>query len=386
MQMFSTGLVAVLMVLLGLPVWAEKTVEGLPAANLTDAEPSGRELLKRFDETDPFLTAPIFDDPSAKALADVCYQVSRECLQFIRQNRVLAQWLLPNNPLYWQNYWVVMENFKPDFNPQEFVGGYPRDYVFQSLIEASWRWPLYQYATGGAIDVDDTLLFLRQSRRLLNESRFLLDGMIATALVGIGNSTAHHVLSQLGSHGDRSAFQQIEGLLREEKSRSLRGSFAGEFHIARALAQLNPDAVLDGLDENTTLDAFFSEYQLVVNLWSDVSERGFTAFWNQGVDVLASEAVQQTLFSFSEDSVFLPAHASYVITLHQIWVHSRVISALADIYAGRVAPGLPARPDPSPWQWDWRGNPDQLCLMPVAVHPSFNVEEVCVDYLGSPSG
>jgi hypothetical protein len=136
------------------------------------------------------------------------------------------------------------------------------------------------------------------------------------------------------------------------------------------------------LNEGGTLESFFAEYRLMIDLWSELSERSFSAFWSQGVDLAGSGAVQQPLFSFGKDSAYGPALESYVVTLQEIWVHARVFAALGDIYAGRVAPGLPARPDPSPWQWEWRDDPEQLCLIPVAVHPSITVAEACVEYLG----
>ncbi|XOV83152.1 MAG: hypothetical protein ACFHXK_20155 [bacterium] len=136
------------------------------------------------------------------------------------------------------------------------------------------------------------------------------------------------------------------------------------------------------LYEGGTLESFFAEYRLMIDAWSELSERSFSAFWSQGVDLTTSGAVQQSLFSFGEDSDYGPVFATYVVTLQQGWVHARVVAALGDIYAGRVTPGLPARPDPSPWQWAWRDDPEQLCLIPAAVHPSIVVAETCVEYLG----
>lgn len=364
------------------------TASGEPAApadNSADVSVTGLsslEILQRFNQTPPTLDPIFADDPARETFFEQCYAVTAECLAYIRQNRALAQRVLPNNPLYWQNYWVVMEEFEPNFDPQDFVVASNSLYNYQGLIEASWQWPLYQYAARGAIDVDDTLVMMRQSRRLLSKSQSLLDGMIATALVGIGNSSAHYVLWQLGTDHNRTAALQIQQLLVDEVGKSLRAALEYELLVVEGLARRAPDDALPILNEGGTLESFFAEYRLIIDLWSELSERSFSAFWSQGLDLAGSGAVQQPLFSFGEDSSYGPAFESYVITLQQIWVHARVYAALGDIYAGRVAPGLPARPDPSPWQWEWRDDPEQLCLIPVAVHPSMNVAEACVEYLG----
>ncbi|MEE4281864.1 MAG: hypothetical protein V2I41_07965, partial [Pseudomonadales bacterium] len=90
-------------------------------AEVSETAPSGLELLERFNQTAPTLDPISADDPAREAFFEQCYAVTTECLVYIRQHRALAQRLLPNNPLYWQNYWLVMEKFEPDFDPQDFV-------------------------------------------------------------------------------------------------------------------------------------------------------------------------------------------------------------------------------------------------------------------------
>ncbi|MCR9259167.1 MAG: hypothetical protein NXH95_05565 [Pseudomonadaceae bacterium] len=364
------------------------TASGEPAApadNSADVSVTGLsslELLQRFNQTPPTLDPIFADDPARETFFEQCYAVTAECLAYIRQNRALAQRVLPNNPLYWQNYWAVMEGFEPAYNPKDFEAGVPSKYEFHSLIDASWQWPLHQYATRGAIDVKDTLTLMRHSRRLSSKSQSLREEMISTALIGIGNVVAHQVLWQLGADNNRNAALRIQQLLVDEANKSLRPGLEYEFLLVEELARRVPDDALSNLDEGVTLESFFAEYRLMIDLWSELSERTFSAFWSQGVDLAGSGAVQQPLFSFGKDSSFGPAFTSYVTTLQETWVYARVFAALGDIYAGRVAPGLPARPDPSPWQWQWRDDPEQLCLIPVAVHPSISFAEACVEYLG----
>lgn len=363
--------------------WAETASDVREKVSLTEEQIAGRQALIDFRDTEPYLTPRTEEYANYQTFGSVCSWLSAACSAYIRNNRALVLRALPDNPLYWQNFWIALEKSQPYFDPEEYLPGGKTVGAGSDLIEASNNWPLYDLATTGEVSVVRAIKFLDLSQRLAQTSAVLIDKMISMAMVGIGQNIAHRVLWQMGGHAAEADFVRLTQLLkRSDDLTSMRLSFGNELELSAHAAHRDPEEILSLLGEGNSIDTFLEEYRLFVAVWSDVSERNFADFWSQGIDILASERIQQPLFVMGASNTWAPSMASYITTAHQTSVYARVILALADIYRGRVAPGLPARPDPSPWQWVWGEDPEQLCLVPVSVHASFAVEDACVDYLG----
>lgn len=363
--------------------WATVASDSLEKVSLTEEQIAGRQALIRFRDTEPYLTPRTEEYANYQAFGSVCSWLSAACSAYIQNNRALVLRALPDNPLYWQNFWIALEKSQPYFDPEEYLPRGKTVGAGSDLVEASNNWPLYDLATSGEISVARAIKFLEQSQRFSQKSAVLIEKMISTAMVGIGQNVAHRVLWQMGGQAAEADFLRfIQLLKRSDNLTSMRLSFTNELKLSARGAISDPEEMLPLLGEGNSIDTFLEEYRLFVAVWSDVSERSFADFWSQGIDILASEKIQQPLFVMGAQNTWAPSMVSYITAAHQMPVNARVIIALADIYRGRVAPGLPAQPDPSPWQWVWREDPEQLCLVPVSVHASFAVEDACVDYLG----
>lgn len=143
--------------------------------------------------------------------------------------------------------------------------------------------------------------------------------------------------------------------------------------------ELDPDLVREAIADPISLQKF----QLDVFAKHYIAEgvKPWHQYWSEGIDPLSGSSLGLI------NTATAPAYAKYIATDRYNNFFSTVFAALADIYAGRASPGLPGRPAPAHWRWEWQEDPlPMICLVSETVHPSTKQstddgpEKLCLEY------
>ena len=351
----------------------------------TDAQRQGMLILQRFNETDERVDGSTYERDFDSDFEQICISLTMQCAEYIRKNRALVLQQMPDNPLFWQNYWASLEAsvmIYPGADDQK--PSPPEISRLSNLLEATAWWPMHELVKHGRIDVDKYVQWVRHIRRHSNDSNLLINKMVSLAMVFVADNALNYVMWESLQTVASAGFLQLQDLLMPMtvQERSMRRTMQGEFAYSLGVIRDEGMVAGDEFEDGISVAAYTADMKLLLSALADISERNWGAFWSEGVDVVGQSLVQQPLFSTLEDEVsVVGAYDNYILSVGEQWVYRHLLLALSDVYAGRVSAVSVARPDPPHWQWQWRSDPDEICLNPVSVHPSWKLaQEFCLPY------
>ena len=383
-------------------VVANDRPENIPESDLSKPL-SGLDALVRFNSTEKYLDkARSNDSASDQLMSDCSSGLVRKCISHLKQNMRKIPAKLPDNPEYWRAFHDLVNgqalelDLSPDAfsNPEKDRG---------TLIFAAQNWLYLSIAENEVSETTKQFVaYYASVRRHLSESESLGDRMIFVALVGIAHSQSE-VLMALNAAEDKlggtralaralTPFTQQELSLRRvleaealylqasidnmEKSELELASFAYNPNIPNgSVEELRQWAKTVGQLEWEKFTAFLGE----------VTERNWSTYWGQGYSHLESEFPESEYVTLNEISTY----KSYAESIRHAEVVIYPLLALSDIYLGRSSSGLPGRAAPPYWNWSWRAETQEVCLVPTHVAPNttdYSVESpACMTYVSDTS-
>ena len=388
--------------------------------SLSDTTPNARSVLQRFNETEPYLK----ERPDRKSLRTTlngyCFMLRPECLDYVRGNRSDVLEALPDNPQYWTHFWLYLKTSPVGFDPEDLTLTDPR-FSYGELMNAMAHWVVYYVAKEGAHDVDRTNVFAAHIRRLANDSVVLIDKMIFTAGLGYARSALNLAMSEAAAAGNVEDLNRLTSHVRSfsRDERSFRRVFEGELAYGQAMRATQPSTpealfahqrqqhkevlklgVLSGtsylpepeLMTELELELMREEVKHDLALITEVgkvitqiSERTPADYWGKGTDFVAQGLIDAETDARGEELTLmaLSAWEDYLRSYRLVDLWYLVLQALSDVYAGRVVAGIPARPAPAHWTWEWLDNEQDLCLVAISHALSLNGSDtirVCSHY------
>ncbi len=276
------------------------------------------------------------------------------------------------------------------------------------LIEAAIAWPKAQIASSKRINVPEAATDFLHIRDLARRSSTLMDRMTFVALMGIQMRTINLAAAQAANENDQVAIQAVKLAIKPLSALelSMRNSLSGEGNYSGLLTNtmgLNAADPLElfqfQLDHNRKL---FEEHGIEMKEPQLLSQPEFDerrsrfrgarqAFRN--TNVIAIQLSEETSATFwgesphwldlrgveSEHSWALPMYVDYLYSNRTLEIQLAVIRALADHYFSNVPLRVPDDPPPPHFDWAWREDTRELCLIPVSVNSviAANVAPAC---------
>jgi len=374
-----------------------------------DLQQPGMVALKQLNE------APIHLEPRAEitdqslmrcpTYFNACSPFSMRCVEFVeRHGERMLQEELPSNPGYWDALWTLLESPPVErYSVTEMQLGAKHSYQLYAVLKAMRHWPKFELANGRRLDPNRAALLARESRRRWLESDNLLES-------GLYLATVHGTQATLGL-----AMAQA---VRDRRQSDLEALYDASEPIVPAELLLGrlvlgeaknwPTDMPESLDDypawlNATyreLPAALALYleethtpQQYVKLLNDtrtvsaskvmavefvdaVSGQSLTDAFDPQKQMPVPEALEGYQgATFDSLDLFLNA----VVGQYHVAVSSHAFRALADIYIGHSAPGVPLTPAPAFFTWDWRQEEAALCLVPTP-EARKGTAEVCAPY------
>ncbi len=325
-----------------------------------------------------------------------------DCQAFLRANRPAVRRVVPDNPQFWALFWRLQEggalfDLSGPLNDQ--LGG------FQPLLVATQWWFYKDLADDGRLDLARAQRLQEAITAWLSGHQTLMGRMIVVAMQDMVFNQLSFAMAQAGRSRD---MQRLQDLARAVAPLELGAMSWGpvlwveqqwgvqtilqdwpaqvdEAHVLAALA-LAPEEVTEAqiraLVEDPTA-VLKADNEVIARHFVPVTTLPWTRYWAEGVPPLDADKFGALSFA----GVTAPAYAEYVARERATNFRRFLFPALADVYAGRVSPGVPARPAPARWRWEWREGPQPaLCLVSDTVHastrqmPEKDAETWCVDY------
>lgn len=388
-----------------------------------DATLQAREALRQFNQTTPFLGRT--DRNSVQSdLAQQCPGLSPKCVDYVRTSHREVLGALPDNPQYWMHFWRYLETSPVGVDPDPSAKSWSDPSTsYSELLQAMTNWVVYYMAKDGILDADRTISFATHVRRLANDSTLVIDKMMFLAGLGVAQRALNIAMSQAVATGNADDLGRLVSQLKpfSQDERSFRRVFEGESNYGRALIAAYPRTPQTLLELQRELHDRYVELGMPVpelglpepelatdfemETWhvdaqrhlrdglvireavAQISERSASEYWGRGDDVLQQGLVEARPTDHPDFDPWLGwgplIHGYRTLDLHYL-----MLQALSDAYAGRVVAGIPARPAPAHWAWEWLEIEQDLCLVPVSVHPTVvrEVERICSHYWVLPAG
>ena len=362
------------------------------------------ERLVQFDKAPEFINRELSDeDEKIRGELEVACTTKTfvDCQAYIRANRQRVLMALPDNSRYWELFWEVLRA------PNLLDLSRPADELAigqQRLMQSTYWWFYRDLAQDGRVEIEHAVVLQSAVRRWRAGHQTLIGRMITIAMQHIAFDQMSFAMAQTSR--DRE-LRQLDEITRATRPIYVSDMSWGpllwverEWSIGASLASWEAPTEIDiqtaliesaGAIDEATLRSMFEDpapfwrggSDLLARHYLPVSTVPWGTYWSDGLPPIDEE-------KFSENPLTLiiaPSYDSYLTTDRA--AHFRVIlfPALADIYAGRVSPGMPARPAPPHWRWAWQtGDQPELCLVGDDIHPSVRLmpdqpaERWCVDY------
>ncbi|MEM7000260.1 MAG: hypothetical protein AAF529_05695 [Pseudomonadota bacterium] len=361
---------------------------------------AGMDAFARFAATDEFIgrRADQTDSATREALDEHCLVSRQTCLVHISNNRAAILSALPSNPLYWQNFWALFEHN---------IGTHPGHEIHAQnlkLLEGMKWWYLRDLADDGQLNLDQLMTVFEGLSFWLAEHHTIISRNIYRALQMEMRDQISFAMGQASRQRDTDALLRLSAATQPIPPAAL--SVGQIFWLERDYARHN---YLLELDEDGTIDvearlldappdmdlnvarSLLEDPEGFVNRDLDIlaqhyvpqSTMSWSRYWREGISVVDESAFELPIYG----AVIGPSYASYINSDRHAVFGQFLLQALADIYAGRVSPGLPARPAPSLWRWQWVAEaPSKLCLVSDEIHAKTRLtqqrpfERKCVIY------
>lgn len=364
------------------------------------------ELLVKFGEVPEFLGREISDrDKDVRAeLEQACVvQSFVDCQAYMRTNRLSVMRAMPDNPLYWEHFWQLLKLsnlLDLSRSMTEQMDGHQR------LLMTTYWWFYRDLADDGRLEIDRALALQEAISRWLTSHQTLITRMIAVAMQGIAFDQMSFAMAQASRDRDIKQLNQLAqatrpvnaadmswgpilwaelewGIRTVLKDRAKNPS--SEMDIRAALAQTAGEA------EDSAMRMMLQDPETFLRRNNDVLARHYVPistmpwadYWSKGIPPIDEQDFDVPSFAL----IGAPAYESYITVERAARFQMFLFPALADIYAGRVSPGIPARPAPAHWRWDWQeGRQPKLCLIGDEIHPTTrqmpheSAEQLCVEY------
>ena len=328
-------------------------------------------------------------------LTDNCFSKTLNiCQKYIKANRVAVLDALPNNPLYWQRFWDYIDS-GPGSNLQSSgdSSSYP-----QALFHAADYWFYRELIQYGKVDGDRGIAIQRFISKARKAPHSLKTRMIAITLQVFTQKQISFLMAQFDRDRDTVRLRRLGQLLRPptveeiswasllwwERENQIKQNFELYPETMKELSA-NPGQALKNFEEIASEAGRVLEPKHIE--MAKILDKGPKVALSEGMDALAEIFIPQSTLPWQHQWEYgLPgvargqlepyalqaiAAAGYQTNLlgeriHHFTLH--LYPALADIYAGRVSPGLPSRPPPAHWRWLWlEGEHPQLCLVSDSV-------------------
>ena len=376
------------------------------------------KLLEKFASTPEFVdyTLTTADNQVRGELEHACVvEGFAECQAYIRENREDVLTALPSNPDYWAAFWALFQ--KDGFLSNSDLALKAR---FNKYNVMQW-WFYRDLADDGRVNIDRAIALQNGLRDWTRGYRTVFDAIQTSALKGIAANQFSMAMAQASAVHDNKSIDTLEKLLKPVDTEALSWGYAFAlewYYIAQSLEETQAK----NLSEEDTQTAILEELEeyLGEKLWSldqetfEEAQRDPTQFAAQlhefvGQAYIApTEAAWHEYWRFGLPSTLeigastpsfvadlWPDYSQYMAIERMVNFQNFIFAALADIYTGRVSPGLPSRPAPARWQWVWESPSDEskqtrLCLASNQLHPSTHLyefvgqekdyQQICVDY------
>ena len=334
-----------------------------------------------------------------RALEDACEtQPFTHCQQHIKANRFAIIQSLPSNPAYWAAFWEVFEheswvNF--DLERGQNTNGE------QQLIQGAYWWFYRSLAKDGKVNPARLLTIQEALNRWRSGHQPMILRMYALAVQGIVVNQLSFAMAQASRMRAHEEIRLLSGLsqpldvqlmswggvLWMEREFSLRNqelqkdSYTEE-DIRQALGMVPDDLYGESLKLLMSQPKAFlkKDYDDLAKQFVPATTMSWRDYWTKGLP-----EINMGSETFSFMAISAPAYNSYVVNERIANFRMFIFAALADVYAGRVSPGHPARPAPEFWRWEWvEGEQQKLCLVgevnPSTIEGSPGDMQWCVDY------
>ena len=383
-----------------------------------------RAALRRFNETPKFLAVSENKNTQDLVLsrqelesryADNCESPHKSCFTYVTQypQEILAY--LPNNPAYWQNFWLFLETRDPGYDT---TWGRPLnpELNLHPIMDASLTWPKYITAKHGYMPLDQALQYNQHLRRLLGQSLSIAHYTIlivghGSSIEGLNFAIAQHIKE----HGKLPSGFEVPQPLTPEESSFLALSQM-ELYIGERVNPLpnTPEELYEKEllaynrvleNENITNfnepapelltprefaervkeDDFYRQGAIAaMNGAVQISLRSDAQFWADGADAIELGLIEEPDIpkKYQMDN----SYRSYLAfgRINNLSYH--ILNSLTDMYMGLTPKGSPKQEPPKHWSWRWNDDSSSLCLYPVDIHPSlerwmYGDSKVCMRYL-----
>lgn len=328
-----------------------------------------------------------------------------ECQSFIRSFRCAVRTALPDNPLYWKRFWTVVEAENMITLKQDWANELKTSVA---LMDAFYYAQYKDLAADGRVNVENAIRLMRAARNWRSGYQSGIDKQSSTAFQGIIRNYMSLALAEANRSRDNEQMHELAELLRPPNPDEL--SWGPQFWLERevsltALVELpaNEQDVQDvfeadfsgmglsELDAEQISNAITEDpmawskkgWDMIARHYDQEIQKSWSDFWSEGTNEIDNEHISH-----------YPYHAIVGLTIAQpltfhresyFWLY--LYPPLIDIYTGKASPGIPSRPAPDLWRWDWEESPQpRLCLVSneFKINLSFKKSDgeyrLCIDY------
>ena len=368
-----------LLTLVGASVWGEP-------------QPSAKRVLDEFNQTPAFLNA----DPDRKRLigelSSACEVEISQCLQLIASNPTLVIAATPDNPLYWARYEAVLHSGpipRTDLEPRNSTSTWSNRHGL--LFDSTRNLWAREVALNGSLNLERVIRHTLAIRKRISQSRTIVERMINIANLGVVNQPTNLAMAQAALTGRDDVWPMFAEALTPMSTEELsyRNIFNAELrYSAQQMQKENgdqtsvnpadakwprhpPPTESERYAEWVWYEQYLADFETASKQMSNISEMNAADFWGARKQQTLAQLFQQ----FDETTTPVPVLNDYIHTDRLMNLSLHLMRAALDIYRGNNSSGVPERPAPVHWRWQWRHATSDLCLMPTTA--ATDIDEMC---------
>ncbi len=322
------------------------------------------EYLEAFNNAPEYLDASIDRETARRQLARQCADVD-DCIDYVAGNLEDVRVAIPDNSEYWNKFWMVLR-----YPPA--TEAWSEMLEMTRVFQANREWPLLLIAQADVMSTSKAVELFSHTRNWVEAATSFADMMNGLALY---TETLNVMPYFLAHAGERDLAEARRGL-DEPFATSIRAAAEGEIAFFEHAVRTAPADVDVRFELGGKPEDYVRELRLVASNVARESEMTVAGYWGS-----AHEAVAEPLYT----NVTRMQFGNYVNMMHVTRLRLYLLRALAGVYAGGEGLTGPLAPPPPLWQWQLESDPEQLCLIPAAVHPDRldkPSEKFCAPYFG----